>query len=97
MKYLMNCILLFMLFTEIFSSNPIKPKFCRDCKFFTKDFFLTNKFGKCSLSPKDKKDVDNTDFLVDGIKRNNNKLYFCSTARACKDMCGPDGTLYVKK
>ena len=91
----MNCILLFILFTEIFSSNPIKPKFCRDCKFFTKDFFLTNKFGKCSLSPKDKKDVDNTDFLVDGIKPN--KLSFCSIARTYKDMCGPDGTLYVKK
>jgi hypothetical protein len=95
MKYLMNCILLFILFTEIFSSNPIKPKFCRDCKFFTKDFFTINKFGKCSLFPKDE-DEDNTYFLVDGIKPTK-KLYFCSTARVYKDMCGPEGTLYVKK
>ena len=95
----MNCILLFMLFTEIFSSNPIKPKFCRDCKFFTKDFFLTNKFGKCSLSPKDEdEDEDNKYFLVDGIKPNKpNQLSFCSTARTYKDMCGPEGSLYVKK
>jgi hypothetical protein len=92
----MKCILLFIFFTEIFSSNPIKPKFCRDCKFFTKDFLTSNKYGKCSLFPKDE-DEDNKVFLVDGIKRNNNKLYFCSTARACKEMCGPDGTLYVKK
>ena len=97
MRYLMNCILLFILFTEIFSSNPIKPKFCRDCKFFTKDFLLTNKYGKCSLFPKDD-DEDNRYFLVDGIKPNNpNKLSFCSIARTYKEMCGPEGTLYVKK
>jgi len=96
MMYLMNCILLFILFTEIFSSNPIKPKFCRDCKFFTKDFFLTNKFGKCSLSPKDE-DEDNKDFLVDGIIRNNKQLYYCSTARKYEKMCGPEGKFYEKK
>ena len=95
--YFMKCILLFILFTEIFYSNPIKPKLCCDCKFFTKDFFLTNKFGKCSLSPKDE-DEDNKYFLVDGIKpKPTNQLYFCSTARQHKEMCGPEGTLYVKK
>ena len=92
----MNCILLFMLFTEIFSSNPIKPKLCCDCKFFKKDFFTINKFGKCSLFPKDE-DADNRYFLVDGIDRNNKQLYFCSTARACKEMCGPEGKFYEKK
>jgi len=92
----MKCILFFILFTEIFASNPIKPKFCRDCTFFTKDFFTTNKFGRCSLFPKESDKV-NTDFLVDGIKPTN-KLYFCSTARQDYiNMCGPEGTLYVKK
>ena len=97
--YLMNCILLFILFTEIFSSNPIKPKLCCDCKFFKKDFFLTNKYGKCSLFPKDEDaDEDNRYFLVDGINRNNKPEYtFCSIARTYKDMCGPEGTSYVKK
>lgn len=95
----MNCILRFMLFTEIISSNPIKPKFCRDCKFFTKDFFLTHKFGKCSLFPTEAdEDEDNRYFLVDGINRNNKPEYtFCSTARACKEMCGPEGKFYEKK
>jgi hypothetical protein len=93
----MNCILLFILFTEIFSTNTIKPKFCRDCKFFTKYFLTSNKYGKCSLFPKDP-DEDNKDFLVDGIKQKPpNKLSFCSIARTYKDMCGPEGTLYVKK
>lgn len=92
----MNCILLFMLFTEILSSNPIKPKLCRDCKFFTKGFLTSTKFGKCSLSPKD--DEDNKYFLVDGINRNNEQLYFCSTARQdFKNMCGPEGKFYEKK
>ena len=97
--YLMNCILLLILFTEIFSSNPIKPKFCRDCKFFTKSFLTSNKFGKCSLFPKDpNEDEDNRDFLVDGIKpKPTNKLSFCSIARTYKDMCGPEGILYVNK
>ena len=95
----MNCILLLILFTEIFSSNPIKPKFCRDCKFFTKGFLTSNKFGKCSLFPEEAdEDEDNRFFLVDGINRNNKQLYFCSTARQdFKNMCGPEGTLYVKK
>ena len=93
----MKCILLLMLFTEIFSSNPIKPKLCCDCKFFTKDFLTSNKYGKCSLFPKDE-DEDNNNFLVDGIKPTPTyKLSFCSIARTYKDMCGPEGTLYVNK
>jgi hypothetical protein len=56
-----------MLFTVIYSSSNT-PKICRDCKFFTKKDFLTmNKFGKCSLFPKDDPEKDNMDFLVDGI------------------------------
>jgi hypothetical protein len=93
--YLMNCILFFIVLTEIFSSNPVKPKFCRDCKFFTKDFFDENKYGKCSLFPK-VPEKDNIDFLVDGIKPTS-KLYFCSVSRTFKDMCGPEGKFYEKK
>jgi hypothetical protein len=55
-----------------------------------------NKYGKCSLSPKDE-DEDNTYFLVDGIKPKK-QLYFCSTARQdFKNMCGPEGKFYEKK
>jgi hypothetical protein len=54
-----------------------------------------NKYGKCYLSPKDE-DEDNRYFLVDGIKPKK-QLYFCSTARQYTNMCGPEGTLYVKK
>ena len=91
----MKYILFFILFAEIFASNPIKPKLCKDCKFFRKDFFTINKFGKCSLFPKGQ---DNIYSLVDGSKNNNVvDYYYCSVARNYKYMCGSEGTLYVKK
>lgn len=95
----MKWILLFMLLTEIFSSTPIKPKICCDCKFFKADYFTGNKFGKCSLFPKDPEEDDSYRYyLVDGIIRNRNNEYsFCSTARSIKSMCGQEGKLYVKK
>lgn len=94
----MKWILLLMLLTEIFSSTPIKPKICCDCKFFKPNYFTGNKYGKCSLFKKDQEEDDNRYYLVDGIKRNsNNDYFFCSTARSQTNMCGPEATLYVKK
>ena len=93
----MKLILLFMCLTEIFSSTPIKPKICCDCKFFKPNFLIGNKYGKCSLFPKEEED-DNRYYLVDGIKKNSNSDYFfCSTARNQEKMCGSEGKLYVKK
>jgi hypothetical protein len=91
----MNRILLFILLIELLSSAPIKPKFCCDCKFFMKDFFITDKFGKCSLFPKEP-EKDNMDYLVDGIKKKND-YNFCSIARNYEKMCGSEGNLYEKK
>lgn len=92
----MKWILLLMLLTEIFSSTPIKPKFCCDCKFFKPNYFIGNKYGKCSLFQKDQ-EHDNRYYLVDGIKKINIDYSFCSTARSQTNMCGPEATLYVKK
>ena len=80
---------------SLFSAAPIKPKLCVDCKFFTKDLFTSNKFGKCSLFPR----VDNINyFLVDGIKENKNVEYhYCSTSRKYYDMCGENGKLFENK
>lgn len=90
----MNRIFIFIIFTELFSSHPIKPKFCCDCKFFTKHFFSENKFGKCSLFP----NKDNSDnFLVDGIRtKPTYKLTYCSIARTYT-MCGPEGKFFEQK
>ena len=97
--YLMKYILPFMLLTEIVSLNPpIKPNLCVNCKFFTKDFFTMNKFGKCALFPKEDQEDDNRYFLVDGTKTNNKQEYnFCSIARKYERMCGQEGKFYEEK
>jgi hypothetical protein len=76
-------------------TNPLKPKLCVDCKFFTKDFFTTNKFGKCSLFPYR---TYPDSFLVDGIKENKNiEYHYCSTSRNFEHMCGEKGKLFENK
>jgi len=76
-------------------TRPIKPKLCVDCKFFRKDFFDEDKFGKCSLLPQ----IDDNDyFLIDGKKSIINTNYnYCSIARKYDNMCGKEGKLYEKK
>jgi hypothetical protein len=74
----------------------IKPKLCINCKFFKKDFFNINKYGKCILFPINKKDEY---YLVDGNKDKleREEYYYCSTARRFDCMCGPEGKFYEKK
>jgi hypothetical protein len=78
--------------------STIKPKLCKNCAFFTKDFFTTTKFGKCALFPKEEYKPTNKYYLVDGMKVVNNvDYYFCATARECDHMCGIEGKLYQKR
>jgi hypothetical protein len=56
------------------------------------DFISGNKYGKCSLFPKTDIDID----LVTGINKNA-KYQFCSIARDYDNMCGKEGTKYIKK
>ena len=51
-----------------FSAIEIKPKLCIDCKFFIKDSFTSNKYGKFSLFIEEE---ENDSFLVNGIDNNN--------------------------
>lgn len=73
------------------SLSEITPKLCVNCKYF-KHSFLGNKYGKCTLFPKDQ-DEDNIDFFVTG----KNDFMYCSTARIADDMCGKEGTKYIHK
>jgi hypothetical protein len=69
-------------------------KFCKDCKFFKKDFFTETKFGHCSHFPFQQTD----NYLVDGFKDESPiSYYFCSTARSSDRMCGPEGKYYESK
>ena len=93
MKYILLIICYNIL--SIFSAYEIKPKLCIDCKFFRKEFFKNNKYGKCSLFSIEEEN-NNKYLLVDGTKMKSEYEY-CSVARKFKSMCGPEGKLYVKK
>jgi hypothetical protein len=69
-------------------------KYCKDCKFFKKDFFTETKYGHCSKFP----NQPTNDYLVDGIKDLSPIAYFyCSTARSSDRMCGPEGKYFESK
>jgi hypothetical protein len=78
-----------------FLARRIKPKFCVDCKHFTKNSFITNKYGQCTLFEIEE---DNDYFLVDGNVNNDKiKYYYCNTARKFNDLCGEEGKFFEKK
>ena len=81
-----------------FTPNPstIKLKLCKDCVFFTKNLFTTNKFGKCALFPRKEYPNQNLDYFVDGTITKPD-YYFCSTASHSDVMCGNEGKFYKEK
>lgn len=74
-----------------FQGEP--QKLCMNCKHFKKSFLQENRFGKCSLFPRE---TNGNDYLVDGTKSKMD-YYYCSTARISEDMCGLDGYFFAKK
>ena len=90
----MKYIILSILFLPILSFKEIKPKLCINCKYFITDN-NTGKFGKCSLFPKQTKDIFR---LVNGIQENKIVEYqYCSVARELENMCSQEGKMYKKK
>jgi len=78
-----------------FSTSQITPKLCINCKFYIKNIFATNKFGKCSLFPIDK---DSDYFLTNGNNNyDNTDYYYCYISRKHDYMCGKEGKFYEKK
>ena len=93
MKYIF--LIIHFVVVTAFLPKTSEPKLCVNCKFFKKEFFTGNEFGKCSLFPRKERD-DN--FLVDGIKRNKKIEYsYCSIIRSYNDICGKEGKLFEKK
>jgi hypothetical protein len=100
MKYIYFIIIYYSIFSSIYACQ-IKPKLCINCKYFVKkSLFDENKFGKCSLFPREiEMPIENDNYLVDGIKNNivfETELYYCSTARDFDSMCGESGLRYEK-
>lgn len=67
-----------------------EEKFCKNCKFFKKDFFTETKYGSCSRFP-----FQQSYYLVDGYNESPTNYYYCSTARSSENMCGKEGKYYV--
>ena len=93
-KYFINYLLYY--FTSFFfERNCAKTKatkliICN--KFFKNSLLTNNKFGRCSLFPKEeKRDIN---YYVSGMEKNID-FHFCSTARTYDDMCGKDGKKYI--
>jgi hypothetical protein len=94
----MKCIIIvYSFFLSIFSLK-MKPNLCINCKFFIKNSILFNdaQFGKCSFFQIEE---DNVNHLVTGSAKIKNTVnyYYCSTARACSNMCGKEGVYYTSK
>jgi len=80
------------LLTSSVHSQDNGEKFCKNCKFFKKNFFTETKYGHCSLFPN--QPIDNN-YLVDGYKDESPiSYYYCSVARSTDRMCGPEGKYY---
>ena len=76
-------------------SSSRGPNLCINCKYFKKDFFTKNKFGKCSYFVKEN-EID--DYFVTGIKHNNTEDYqYCSVARNHEHLCGEEGRFFMPK
>ena len=72
-------------------SNEIQ---CITCKYFIKDLWTENKFGKCARYPY----TPTTNNYVVGMGEAKKKEYnYCLTARTNEKMCGKKGKNYTKK
>ena len=97
MKFMFSIVGLYSIGNRIVPSSLTmnsKEKFCKDCRFFKKDFFTETKYGVCSKFP-----IEQTDnYLVDGVKALSPIEYsYCSTARTYEKMCGKDGKYFESK
>lgn len=97
----MNNLALFLILNIFISvySCPIKPKFCIDCKFFTKQKYANDNHGVCTMFAKeDIAHYTDEDFLVTGIKTERPiEYYFCSTCRSSEKLCGQEGKSFEER
>ena len=91
--------LIYILFCIIGSSSVFYvssyEKYCVNCKYFVKNPFCKDTFGKCSAFRKNIENYQKLDYLVSGKQKIEYK--FCSTAREDEDLCGKEGKMYMER
>jgi hypothetical protein len=91
-RHLLKVVPLFLVNQD--EKDNVNIKFCKDCKFFKKDFLPEIKFGHCSHFPYQHSD----DYLVDGVEDTSpTSYYYCGTARSSERMCGAEGKYFESK
>jgi hypothetical protein len=80
------------------SKQPsLTPKFCIYCKHYIPSDTGTE-YGKCKLFFTENNLKLDTDYLVDGISREEDKDYmYCSIIRGDEERCGKNGFFFDKK
>jgi hypothetical protein len=87
-------VITFLTSSLYFSSTTItSEKICVNCKYFVRNPFCKDTFGKCSAFPK--KDDNELYYLISGKRKI--EYYFCVSAREDNKLCGPEGKMYMKK
>ena len=87
---------IYILFCIIWSSSVYSyEKYCVNCKYFVKNPFCNDTFGKCSAFRKKIENHQLMDYLVSGKQKIEYK--YCSTARENEDLCGKEGKMYFER
>lgn len=93
--FFQSCFLVFLSFT--LSRQISKTNICVNCKHFSNPSWNSAEFGHCMFYPKEEQIPSH--YLVTGKpmkEDNDNKYYYCLTARTSDDMCGLEGKYFEK-
>ena len=83
----------YIIITTLFAT-VYSEKYCVNCKYFVKNTFSKDTFGKCSAFRKNT-DYNKIDYLVSGKEKKEYK--YCSTAREDEKLCGEEGKMYIER
>jgi len=78
----------------IIGSSFAYEKYCVNCKYFVRNPFSKDTFGKCSAFRKNI-DYNKIDYLVSGKEKIEYK--FCVSAREDEELCGKEGNMYIER
>ena len=92
--YLLYSIMMPIILFFYLISNCLCEKFCVNCKYFIKNPFSKNNYGRCAIFTKEN-EYTKIDYLITGKRKIEYK--FCSSAREDEKMCGINGKYFIEK
>ena len=86
-------IIIFVCFAS-FTTSSSEKKYCVNCKYYVRNPFCKDTFGKCAAFRKTT-DSNEIDYLISGKEKIEYK--YCSTARENENLCGKEGKMYFER